>query len=110
MLSDLPSFRLPVQHLGQDNMVKHNIMPCLWKWNSNYFEDNGVGLCHIRILSLAWGGPVRAIRLINQKQLLLVMVGINIILSFGNKYVVLARGIYRQAMAGVMEFLTFEEG
>ena len=29
------------------------------------------------------GGPVRAIRLINQKQLLLVMVGINIILVLG---------------------------
>jgi hypothetical protein len=33
------------------------------------------------------GGPVQAIRLINQKRLLLVMVGINIILSVGNKYV-----------------------
>ncbi len=31
-----------------------------------------------------------AIRLINQKQLLLVMVGINIILSVGNKFVKLA--------------------
>ena len=36
------------------------------------------------------GGPVWAIRLINQKQLLLVMVGINIILSVGNEYVKLA--------------------
>jgi hypothetical protein len=36
------------------------------------------------------GGPVPAIRLINQKQLLLVMVGINITLSFGKKYVKLA--------------------
>ncbi len=36
------------------------------------------------------GGPVWAIRLINQKRLLLVMVGINIILSFGNEYVKLA--------------------
>ena len=26
MLSDLPSFRLPVPHLGQDNMVENNIM------------------------------------------------------------------------------------
>ncbi len=33
---------------------------------------------------------MRAIRLINQKQLLLVMVGINIILSVGNEYVKLA--------------------
>jgi hypothetical protein len=30
--------------------------------------------------------PVQAIRLINQKRLLLVMVGINIILSVGNEY------------------------
>ncbi len=36
------------------------------------------------------GGPVRAIRLINQKRLLLVMVGINIMLSVGNEYVKLA--------------------
>jgi hypothetical protein len=36
------------------------------------------------------GGPVRAIRLINQKRLLLVMVEISIILSVGNEYVKLA--------------------
>jgi hypothetical protein len=36
------------------------------------------------------GGPVRAIRLINQKQLLLVMVGTNVILRVGNEYVKLA--------------------
>jgi hypothetical protein len=36
------------------------------------------------------GGPVRAIRLINQKQLLLVMVGLNIIFSVGDEYVKLA--------------------
>jgi hypothetical protein len=36
------------------------------------------------------GGPVWAIRLVNQKQLLLVMIGINIILSIGNEYVKLA--------------------
>ncbi len=37
------------------------------------------------------GGPVRAIKLINQKQsLLVVMLGINIILSFWNEYVKLA--------------------
>jgi hypothetical protein len=35
-------------------------------------------------------GPVQAIRLMNQKQLPLVMVGINIILSVGNEYVNLA--------------------
>ncbi len=45
---------------------------------------------HTRIATLAWGVPVWAIRLINQKQLLLVMVGINIILSVGNEYVKLA--------------------
>jgi hypothetical protein len=36
------------------------------------------------------GGAVQAIRLINQKRLLLVMVGINIILTFGNTNVKLA--------------------
>ncbi len=49
-----------------------------------------VGLCHIeciRIVSLAWGGAVQAIRLINQNRLLLFMVGINIILSVGKEYV-----------------------
>jgi hypothetical protein len=43
-----------------------------------------------RIVTVAWGGAVWAIRLINQKQLLLVMVGIDIILSVGNEYVKLA--------------------
>ena len=33
------------------------------------------------------GEPVRAIRVMNEKQLLLIMVGINIILSFGKEYV-----------------------
>jgi hypothetical protein len=36
------------------------------------------------------GGPVRAIRVINEKQLLLILEGINIILSFGKEYVKLA--------------------
>ncbi len=44
----------------------------------------------MRIESLAWGGAVWAIRLINQKRLRLVIVGINIILSVGNEYVKLA--------------------
>jgi hypothetical protein len=35
-------------------------------------------------------GAVRDVRMINQIQLLLVAVGINIILSFGNEYVKLA--------------------
>ncbi len=50
-----------------------------------------------------------AIRLINQKQLLLVMVGINIILSVGNEYVKLAWEFTGKPMAGVMGFLTFKE-
>ncbi len=33
------------------------------------------------------GEPVQAIRVINEKQLHLIMVGINIILSFGKEYV-----------------------
>jgi hypothetical protein len=36
------------------------------------------------------GGPVRAIRVMNEKRLLLVMVGINRILTFGKEYVKLA--------------------
>ncbi len=33
------------------------------------------------------GGPVQAIRLINEKQLLQIMVGINTLLSCGKEYV-----------------------
>jgi hypothetical protein len=36
------------------------------------------------------GGPVRATRLINKKQFILVMVGVNKISSVGNEYVKLA--------------------
>ncbi len=36
------------------------------------------------------GEPVQAIRVINEKRLLLIMVGINITLSCGNEYVKLA--------------------
>jgi hypothetical protein len=43
-----------------------------------------------RTIIVSLVGPVRTIRLINQKQLLLVMVGINIILSVANEYVKLA--------------------
>ncbi len=46
-----------------------------------------------------------AIRLINQKRLLLVMVGINIILSVGVEYVKLAW----EFTGKLMGFLTFEE-
>ncbi len=49
-----------------------------------------IGLCHIQELWLWYGWYVRASRLINQKWLLLVMVGINIILSVENEYVKLA--------------------
>ncbi len=53
MLSDLTSFRLPVPHLGQNNMVRNINMPYLW--NSNYLEKCGEGLCHITVVSLEWG-------------------------------------------------------
>ncbi len=50
-----------------------------------------VDLCRIyKNCVSGMGGPVWAIRLINQKWLLQVMVGINIILSVGNEYVKLA--------------------
>jgi hypothetical protein len=50
-----------------------------------------VGLCHIyKNCVSGMGGPVWAIRLINQKRLLQVMVGIGIMLCVGNEYVKLA--------------------
>jgi hypothetical protein len=49
-----------------------------------------VGLCHYKNCDSGMRGAVWAIRLINQKRLLVVMVGINIILSVGNEYVKLA--------------------
>ncbi len=51
-----------------------------------------VGLCHIQDLWLWHGGALHvwASRLIKQKRLLLVMVGINIIWSVGNEYVKLS--------------------
>jgi hypothetical protein len=36
---------------------------------------------------MVWGGAVRVIRVINEKQLLLIMVGINTILTCGKEYV-----------------------
>jgi hypothetical protein len=45
---------------------------------------------HIRVVSLTWGGPMQAIRVINEERLLLILVGINIISSFGKEYVKLA--------------------
>ncbi len=55
------------------------------------------------------GGPVQAISLINQKQWHLVMVGTNIILSFGNKYVKLAWEFTGKPLQEWWDFLTFEE-
>jgi hypothetical protein len=83
-LSDLPSFRLPVPHLGQDNMARNNNMPYLW--NSNYLEKCGECLSHNSSI-LGLGEPMHAIRVIKEKQLLLIMVGANIILSFGKEYI-----------------------
>ncbi len=55
------------------------------------------------------GEPVPAIRVINEKQMLLITVGINIMLSCGKEYVKLDGGIHLQAMAGEFRFLTGEE-
>ncbi len=46
-------------------------------------------MSHKSIIS-GMGEPVQAMRVINEKQLLLIMVGINIILSCGKEYVKLA--------------------
>jgi hypothetical protein len=85
MLSYLPSFRLPVPHLGQDNMVKNNNMPYFMEfqlvrkmWRRSMSHNSSIS---------GMGEPVQAIRVINVKQLLLIMVGINIILSCGKEYV-----------------------
>ena len=85
MLSDLLSFRLPVPHLGQDNMVRNNNMPYLW--NSNYLGQ--WSRSYVSSVS-GMGGPVRAIRVINEKRLLIITVGINVILRCGKEYVKLA--------------------
>ncbi len=54
------------------------------------------------------GEPVQAIRVINEKQLLLIMVEINIILSCGEICKVCV-GIQLQARTGEFGLLTFEE-
>jgi hypothetical protein len=82
MLSDLPSFELPVPHLGQDSMDRHNNMPYLW--NSNYLGQWSRSMSHKSCVS-GMGGPVRAMRVINEKRFLLILKGINIILSFGKE-------------------------
>jgi hypothetical protein len=63
MLSDLPSFKLPVPHLGQDNMVGNNNMPYLW--NSNYLGQWKRSMSHKSSIS-GMGEPVQAVR-INEK-------------------------------------------
>jgi hypothetical protein len=75
-----------VPHLGQDNMVRNNNMP-YW-WNSNYLGKWSRSMSHKSSSSVSgMGGAMRATRVINEKQLLLTLVGINIILSFGKEYV-----------------------
>jgi hypothetical protein len=68
-------------------MVRYNNMPYLW--NSNYLGQSSKSMSHKSSVS-GMGGPVRAIRVINEKQLLLILVRINIILSFGKEYLKLA--------------------
>jgi hypothetical protein len=66
MLSDPPSFKLPVPvpHLGQENMVRNNNMPYLW--NSNYLGQwSRLMSCKSSVSGM--GGPVQAIRVINEK-------------------------------------------
>ncbi len=55
------------------------------------------------------GGPVQATRVINEKQLLQVMVGVKKIISFGKEYVKLAWKIHRQTRLEELGFLTFEK-
>jgi hypothetical protein len=54
------------------------------------------------------GEPVQAIILINEKRLLQIMVGINIILSCGKKIFNVCMGIHLQARARELRFLTGE--
>jgi hypothetical protein len=68
-------------------MVRNNNMPNLW--NSNYLGQWSRFISHKSSVS-GMGGAVRAIRVINEKRLLLISVGINMILSFGEEYVKLA--------------------
>ncbi len=96
-LSDLPSFRLPVPHLGQENMVRNNNMPYLW--NSNYLEKMWRrSMSHNSSIS-GMGEPVPAIRVLNEKWMLLIMVGINI-LELWERICKVSMGIHLQARAG----------
>jgi hypothetical protein len=71
MLSDLPSFKLPVPHLGQDNMVRNSNIPYLW--NSNILGQWSRSMSSVSEM----GEPVWAIRVINEKQMLLILAGNN---------------------------------
>ncbi len=51
------------------------------------------------------GEPVLAIRVINEKRMLLIMVGINIILSCGKEYVKLAWEFIRKSGRENLDFL-----
>jgi hypothetical protein len=55
------------------------------------------------------GEPVQAIRVINKKRLLLIMVGINLILSCGKEICKVSMGIHLQARVGEFGFLTGEK-
>ncbi len=55
------------------------------------------------------GEPVQAIRVINEKQSLLIMVGINIILSFGKEYVKLAWEFSRKPGREDLDFLQLKK-
>ncbi len=82
MLSDLPSFRLPVPHLEQENMVR-NTTCLIYEIPTTY---KNVSMSHNSSIS-GIEEPVPAIRVINEKQMLLITVGINIMLSCGKEYV-----------------------
>ncbi len=51
---DLPSFKLPVPYLGQDNMVRKNNMPYLWY--SNYLGQWSRSMSHKSSVSGMGGG------------------------------------------------------
>ncbi len=74
MHAEWSSFKLPVPHLGQDNMVRNNNMPYLW--NSNYLGQWSRSMSHKSSVS-GMGGAVLAIWVINEKKLLLILVGTN---------------------------------
>ncbi len=54
------------------------------------------------------GGPVRAIKVINEIQLFLILIGINI-LKFWDRICKVSMGIHRQARVGELGFLTFDK-